>query len=85
MSDTISPIQSGDTVRYITEDYSEVDALVTQVWGSFDDKIVVPCINLVYVTPADDRRDSYGKQIERASSVQHVSQSSVRGRVWLNT
>lgn len=69
-------VKVGDHVRFITEDYKEVDALVTCVHGE-------TCINLLWLSLDETKRDPYGRQIERASSVQHESMSPhVRGRVF---
>jgi hypothetical protein len=41
-----------------------------------DDLTNLPCLNLVFVSDDGDREDSYGRQIERPSSVTHRSQES---------
>jgi hypothetical protein len=43
---------------------------------------MIPCINVVYVSPDTAKRDPYGTQIERASSVQHKTQTTAHGRYW---
>jgi hypothetical protein len=41
-------------------------ALVTAVWSK-------TCINVVFVSSDESRKDGYGRQIERQTSVQHKS------------
>lgn len=43
---------------------------------------MVPCINVVYVSLDRSKRDPYGSQVERASSVQHKNQTTAHGRYW---
>lgn len=42
----------------------------------------VPAINLVYVSDDVTKRDPYGLQIVRASSVSHKSTTTAAGRYW---
>jgi hypothetical protein len=74
------------------------DALVTQWWAlSKDEKGVLsygppsaewlavngaPGCNLVFVAPGGDRSDSYGRQIERSTSVVHKSRQPAPGMFW---
>ena len=41
-----------------------------------------PLVNLVYASGDKSRQDSYGRQIERDTSVPHASDSGVHGYVW---
>ena len=50
------------------------DALVTAVWGD-------ACINVVFVSSDDSKTDSYGRQIERETSISHTASS---GATWGN-
>lgn len=65
----------GEAVRAVTADYTETDALVTAVHGEGyvrGDDFIPPLINLVYVSPDESKRDSYGRQIQREmTSVNH--------------
>ena len=85
MSDVI-PIEVGSAVRVLDEDYAEHYALVTCVHGQFVDGRV-PCINVVYTSGDEAKRDPYGRQLERMSSLQHESQVQGMprpGRYWAN-
>jgi hypothetical protein len=47
----------------------------------------VPCINVVYVSEDETKRDPYGQQLERLSSLQHFSNCCSMpkpGRYWIN-
>jgi hypothetical protein len=48
----------------------------------------VPCINVAFVTSDEGKRDPYGQQIERLSSLQHYSAGPSGmprpGRYWRN-
>jgi hypothetical protein len=48
------------------------NALVTAVWGP-------TCVNLLWVSDDTDKKDQYGRQIERNSSVPHVSMAGAHG------
>lgn len=82
----ITPVSPGDPVRIVDEKYGEHIGLVTCVHGRFED--FVPCLNVVYVSGDPDKKDPYGQQIERMSSLQHLSQGPANmprpGRYWLN-
>lgn len=70
-------VKIGDSVTFIDSLRNEIPALVTAVWGS-------TCINLVYVSTDTNKSDSYGRQIERFTSVMHKSCQGdiVFGNVW---
>lgn len=86
-TETVTPVAVGDPVRVVDETYGGHAGLVTAVHGVFGGTYV-PCINVVYVSGDPDKRDPYGAQIERMSSLQHYSQgpnSMPRpGRYWTN-
>jgi hypothetical protein len=44
---------------------------------------VIPSINLVYVVGEEDKTDSYGRQIDRATSVPHKSSQTAHGYYYL--
>lgn len=73
------PLKVGDMVVYHDSKGKAHLALVLIVWE--------PCgqygsINLVYVSPDEAEQDTYGRQIKRDSSVQHVSQVNTHGNYW---
>jgi hypothetical protein len=72
-------VNIGDSIIFVDTSRVEHEALVTTVHGSeytriTEGKEVIcqPCINLVYVSDLESKQDQYGRQLERASSVQHV-------------
>jgi hypothetical protein len=78
MSDSDKP-GFGDVVIYVDELSVEHDALVTQYWGGEQPN---GALNCVYVTSEDTKRDPYGRQVERASSVSRQSEHTAHGRYW---
>lgn len=66
----------GDVVTYCDEKGVEHNALVTIVHGN----TAQSCINLVYLSSDETKRDSWGRQIEHASSVQKKSEFTAHGR-----
>lgn len=86
MSDVV-PVSIGDSVRVVDENYNEHTALVTAVHGNFD-TAYTPCINVVYVSGEEAKRDPFGRQLERMSSLQHLTQGPSQmprpGRYWEN-
>lgn len=82
----VSPVAVGDVVKVVTEDYEDRWALVTCVHGEFRDDST-PCINVVYVSSDPAKRDPYGAQLERMSSLQHANATTnmpTPGRYWVN-
>ena len=72
----------GDTVRISTETREEVNGLVVTVHGvggEWSGKFVQPSINAVFVSTDPSKSDSYGRQIERYSSLQHFDQTAQSG------
>lgn len=66
-------LKVGGSVTYFDEYGVPHDALVTAVWTP-------ECINVVYVSNDENKRDPNGRQIERASSVQKKSSVTAHGR-----
>jgi hypothetical protein len=87
-SETATPVAVGDHVVVVDENYRPHHGLVTCVHGQFSEGGYVPCINVVYVSDDPAKRDPYGQQIERMSSLQHYSQGPdgmpKPGRFWAN-
>lgn len=69
----------GDVIVYVDEHSRPHDALVTAWWGGDNP---MGALNCVYVTADADKRDPYGQQILRASSVSRQSEHTAHGRYW---
>ena len=87
MGETVTAVKPGDAVKVVDERYADHIGLVTAVHGSFDAGYV-PCVNVVYVSGDQTKADGYGRQVERLSSLQHLSQGPSGmphpGRYWEN-
>jgi hypothetical protein len=59
-------VKIGDPVTFVNSLRQEIPALVTAVWSA-------TCINIVVVSDDKDKTDTYGRQIERYTSVMHKS------------
>jgi hypothetical protein len=68
-------VKVGEKVIYHNPVGKPFEALVTAVWGP-------KCINIVFVSGDTERTDSFGRQIERQTSLSHVSNSPVHGQYW---
>lgn len=83
----VTPVTIGDPVKVVDETYGDHVGLVTCVHGQFGGAFI-PCINVVYVSTDPAKRDPYGAQVERLSSLQHLSQGPAGmprpGRYWTN-
>jgi hypothetical protein len=67
---------AGAHIVFVDEVGVEHDALVTAPWG-------LTCCNLVFVSGDTTKEDSYGRQIERRTSVAHKSiYGQVPGNFW---
>lgn len=77
-------IKTGQHVIVADEYGVKHDGLVTESWGSAatKDGDAGPCINVLFVTAAQDKRDQYGSQIERLSSCSHKLSTPAPGRFW---
>lgn len=51
------------------------NALIQCVWSN-------TCINLVFVSGDENRKDSYGRQLEHATSCTHATSNGVHGFYW---
>ena len=67
--------KDGDAVVYVDPVGVVHPALVTAAWSE-------DCVNLVYVSSDASKRDSYGRQIERTTSLMHASIVPVHGNYW---
>lgn len=73
-------VNVGDAVVYCDEKGSDHPALITAIHGPGDAGWV--CVNLLWVSGDEDRIDSYGRQTERASSIQRASDTCAHGNYW---
>lgn len=58
----------GDVVIFTDEVRRDHNAIVTAIWTP-------DCINVVIVVPDESKTDSYGRQIERRTSVSRYSET----------
>lgn len=79
MSDSEKP-SAGDVIVYVDEYSVPHDALVTVYWGGDQPG---GALNCVYVTNDETKRDPYGQQLERASSVSRQGPHTAHGRYWI--
>ena len=70
----------GQTVVYHDSRNRPHPALVTAVWDSGE--YSTTGVNLVFVSSDKDRTDTYGRQIERPSSVIHKLGQPAHGEYW---
>lgn len=87
MPELVKPVRVGDPVYVVSESYGTHIGLVTCVHGEFKNGSV-PCINVVYVSNDDAKRDPFGRQLERMSSLAHYCTGPhnmpTPGRYWVN-
>lgn len=77
-------MKEGDPVVYVDEVGVEHHALVTAVWTGMglpkpDHQ---PGCNLVFVSSDPAKGDTYGRQIERRTSVSHQEAQMAPGNYW---
>lgn len=65
----------GQHVVYVDSTANVYDAVVTNVFGE-------SCINLVFVTKDGDKKDTYGRQLERETSLLHMRMNPTHGKYW---
>lgn len=75
-------LKVGDAVTYVDPKGRPQAAVLTAIWGKTDDEANMPCVNLAFVSHDESRTDSYGRQIERETSVIHRTRATVHGRYW---
>ena len=68
-------MKTGELVIWHDAEGKAHDALVTCVWSD-------TCINVVFVSDDNNKTDNYGRQLERATSCQHVSLAGAYGYYW---
>lgn len=66
----------GQSVVFCDAKGIDHDALVTAVWSE-------TCINVLWVSGDESKTDTYGRQIERQTSVTHATcQGQAHGNYW---
>ena len=75
----VKELNIGDAIVFVDEHHVEHTALVTKVWSSVGN---CPGCNLVFVSGDDSKDDPYGRQIERRTSIVHLSQQPARASCW---
>jgi hypothetical protein len=72
------------SVTYVDPRGNERPALVTNVFRQTTKQLggPKPSINVVFVNDDDKQSDSYGRKIERATSVPHQEQQFAHGNYW---
>lgn len=70
----------GDRVTFVDEFRKDHNALVTTVFPGMSG--AADGCNLVFVSGDESRGDSYGRQIERKTSVPHVSGNPAAAMCW---
>lgn len=70
----------GSHVVYVDPVGGQHQAFVTAIWGNPKD---APLINLVYANPDENSTDSYGRQIQRQTSLHHGSAYAVHGQYYM--
>ena len=75
-------VKIGDTCVYVDEKGIPHDALITAVWMGEFGVNQFPGLNLVYISRDENRDDTYGRQIERETSVIHKGVQPAHGRYW---
>lgn len=71
-------VQIGDAVMWADEHGQAHAALVTNVHGAGE----TPSINVVVVNPDGAQTDTYGRKIQRETSVVHRVNQFANGRYW---
>lgn len=75
-------MQVGDVVTYVNPVGVSHNALVTAVWEGEYGSNVKPGLNLVFVEQDEAKRDDYGRQISRVSSIPHKDGMPAPGNYW---
>lgn len=72
-------LKIGSAVIWIDSMRQPHNALVTAIHGDAENK---PAINLLIVSDDANKRDEYGRQIERQTSVVHIGNNSAGAFCW---
>lgn len=71
----------GETVVFVDEVGHASPALITAVWEQHPDS-PSPSLNLVLVHKDETMKDTYGRQIERRTSISHQTQQFAPAFYW---
>jgi len=78
-------LEVGSSIVYVDQHAKAHNALVTVVWGdipSYQSPTGQPGCNVVFVSGDASKADQYGTQIERETSVVHMTLQPAHGRYW---
>lgn len=76
-------VEVGQHVLFVDPLSRPRPAVVTAVWGQYKTpQSPIPGVNVVIVSNDPSREDTYGRQIERETSVVHVSNQPAPGAYW---
>ncbi len=70
----------GAHVIYVDPVGRQHQAFITAIWGTPKD---CPLVNLVYANSDENSTDSYGRQIQRQTSLHHRSAYEVHGQYYM--
>lgn len=79
----LDKLKVGGDVIYVDPYGVQHAALVTAVWGAVDNPENPPCINVVYVSSDDSKQDSYGRQMERQTSLVNKRYQPAHGNYYM--
>lgn len=66
----------GNPVIFVDAHGLQHNALVTAAWSE-------SCVNLIYISPNEDRKDTYGRQTERQTSVVYKDRTPAYGNYFM--
>lgn len=72
-------VQLCDHILFVDENGLQHNALVQWIHGTVED----PTINLVHLAADEAKKDTYGRQVEKRTSVQHKNRTTASGMYWV--
>ena len=85
MSNAAEAVEIGQHVLYVDALSKPRPAILTAVWRSTPEYMKtrpIPGVNLVVISDDEAKTDSYGRQIERFTSVVHMANQASPGWYW---
>lgn len=81
----MAELHIGDPVLYVDEYGLAHIGLLTNIWGptEYDVETISTSVNLVFVVPDENKTDSCGRQIARATSVVPWRNQAAHGRYYV--